>query len=169
MTRGWPELAGPDGWSLVTIAYNHAMSRASVSAAVLRLSFVLAWLGCVFGCGSSGGGRAEMASAYPLDRVRAAVQSAEAGDADAVDLLIELLDDADRAVRMYSILALERLCGEDYGYRYYAPEAERTAAIARWREARQSDEVTVRTPADRRAGQSAAGTYAPERSEESSP
>jgi HEAT repeat protein len=110
-----------------------------------------------------------LTSAYPLDRVRAVVRSAEAGDADAVDLLIELLDDADRGVRMYSILALERLCGENYGYSYYAPEAERAAAIARWRAARQHNQVSVRPQPIRRTGPGVTATHVQEESEEPSP
>ena len=145
------------------------MFRATAFATIVRLGLVLAAVVCVGGCRSSGNGRAQMTSAYPLDRVRAAVASAEAGDARAVDLLIELLDDADRAVRMYSILALRRLCGEDFGYRYYAPEVEREAAIARWREARQSGEVTVRTPPGQRAGRGVSRASVAEGSEESSP
>ena len=73
------------------------------------------------------------------------MQIAEAGDAEAVDLLIELLNDQDRGVRMYTILALERLCGQTYGYHYYDPERKRAAAIARWREARRRGDVTVRS------------------------
>ena len=101
--------------------------------------------------------------------LRAVVRSAEAGDADAVDLLIELLDDADRGVRMYSILALERLCGENYGYSYYAPEAERAAAIARWRAARQHNQVSVRRQPIRRTGPGVTATHVQEESEEPSP
>jgi hypothetical protein len=153
----------------VTIAYNRGMFGANVSPAIFWLGMVLAGTLCVFGCRSSGGDRTQMTSAYPLDRVRAAVHSAEAGDAEAVDLLIELLDDADRGVRMYSILALERLCGADYGYRYYAPEQERAAAIARWREARQRGEVVVRIPPGLPAGQTATATSGAEVSREPSP
>ena len=87
--------------------------------------------------------REHLSSPFPLDRARAAVQLAEAGDSLAVDLLIDLLEDQDRGVRMYTILALERLCGETYGYRYFDPEPTRAAAVKRWREARQRGEVKV--------------------------
>lgn len=140
------ERNGPRGWSLAVILYNHGMHRAGVSATVFRHGVALVGLAWLVGCHSSGATRDEITSPYPLDRVRAAVRCAEAGDAEAVDLLIELLADRDRGVRMFSILALERLCGVDYGYRYYGPEPERAAAIARWRAARQRGEVTLRSP-----------------------
>ena len=95
--------------------------------------------------------RAGITSSYPLDRVRAAVACADAGDPEAVDLLIGLLDDPDRGVRMYSIVALRRLCGTDYGYRYYAPDAQRAEAIDRWRQARIRGEVGLRSSPSRSA------------------
>jgi hypothetical protein len=159
---------GRNGWSFVTIAYNHAMAAARVFATMFRSSLLLAGALCVIGCQSPRGGRADIASTYPLDRVRAVVRSAEAGDAGAVDLLIELLDDSDRGVRMYSILALERLCGENHGYRYYAPEAERAAAIERWRAARQRGEVVVRTTPGQRAKRGTTPISTGEGSEQSS-
>jgi hypothetical protein len=141
----------------------------SVSAIIVRLGVVLLGVVWLLGCHSSRADRTQITSPYPLDRVRAAVRCAEAGDPDAVDLLIELLDDPDRGVRMYSILALKRLCGTDHGYHYYAPEPERAAAIERWRQARQRGEVTVRAPAQRSAGQSATATSMAETNGESSP
>jgi hypothetical protein len=152
----------------VTIAYNHAMSCTRLFTMIFGLGLMLAAGLCVWGCDSPGGDRVEMGSSYPLDRARAIVRRAEAGDAGAVDLLIGLLDDTNRGVRMYAILALQRLCGEDYGYRYYAPETERAAAIARWHEARQRGEVAVRT-SPRPTGSNAVGASAAQGSEETSP
>lgn len=79
---------------------------------------------------------------------------AEMGDRGAVHPLVELLEDPDRAVRMYTILALTRLCGEDFDYKYYEPEAERAAAVRRWRAALRNGEVTVRRAAEPAAGES---------------
>jgi len=75
------------------------------------------------------------ASANPVDRARAAVQLGESHDPAAIPVLVGLLEDPDRGVRMYAILALRRSCGEDFGYRYYAPEPKRAAAVDRWRQA----------------------------------
>lgn len=119
------------------------MLRAASVARFIRPALAVACLGCLASCNPPAAQRRQLSSPYPPDRARAAVAAAEAGDAKAIDLLIELLDDRDRAVRMYSILALERLCGRTYGYRYYDPEPQRRAAIARWRQARQRGELVL--------------------------
>ncbi len=90
----------------------------------------------------------------PLERAQAVVRLAEMGDTSAVHLLVELLEDPDRAVRMYTILALTRLCGEDFDYKYYEPEDRRTAAVRRWRAALRNGEVVVRRAAEPAAGAS---------------
>lgn len=108
----------------------------------LRSGVVATALAAIVGCASSR--NTQLTSSYPLDRVQAAVRAADAGDSEAVDRLVTLLEDNDSAVRMYAIRALERLCGQTYGYRYYAAELERAEAVARWRTARQRGEVTVR-------------------------
>ena len=128
---------------MATFFYNHEMLGAFATARNPRAALAVSLLVLVGGCGSSQLRREHLASPYPLDRARAAVQIAEAGDAQAVDSLIGLLEDNDPGVRMYTILALQRLCGRTYGYRYYDPEPERAAAVARWRQARQRGEVTV--------------------------
>lgn len=97
----------------------------------------------VWGCGGPPA-RADLRSGNPLDRARGVVAVTEARDDVAVHKLVDLLDDSDRAVRMYAILALVRLCGEDYGYRYYESAARRGPAVQRWREALRKGEVTLR-------------------------
>jgi HEAT repeat protein len=104
------------------------------------ITLTLAAAGC-----SASATRQQFASPYPLDRARAAVQAAEHGDGDAIHKLVDLLDDDDRAVRMYAILALERLTGDTFGYVYYADEASRAAAVERWRSALRDGRVTLRT------------------------
>jgi HEAT repeat protein len=113
---------------------------------ILRSLGLTALVSLGFGGCAAPQNRAGITSSYPLDRVRAAVACAEAGDARAIDLLIEALNDNDRAVRMYSIIALKRLCGEDYGYRFYASDGERDEAIARWRQARGRGEIILQAP-----------------------
>jgi HEAT repeat protein len=97
-------------------------------------------------CQSPSSQRQQLSSTNPLDQVRAAVWLADAGDKDAVARLVGLLEDRDETVRMYAILALERLCGQTHGYKYYAPDAERAVAVARWREALRKGEVTTERP-----------------------
>src|SRR5262245_18940606 len=58
----------------------------------------------LIGCNASVVQRQRLESDYPLDRARAAVALAEAGDTNAVQKLVDLLEDDDRAVRLYAIL-----------------------------------------------------------------
>jgi len=110
----------------------------------LRVSLAAGALWLSPGCNSAAAQRARLASPYPPDRARAAVRLGEARDADAVAKLVDLLIDPDRAVRMYSILALERMCGQTYGYRYYDPAPQRAAAVERWRAALREGQVATR-------------------------
>lgn len=86
-----------------------------------------------------GCGRAErpanllLESPSPALRVQGIVQAGERSDRSAVPALVDRLEDEDEAVRFYAILALERLTGTRRGYDYGAPEAERRAAVDRWR------------------------------------
>lgn len=87
---------------------------------------------------------ARLSSADPSERAAAIVAAAEAGDAQAVHRLVELLEDRDLGVRMYANLALVRLCGTDRGYHYHDPEPVRARAVERWRAALRDGSVTVR-------------------------
>ncbi|MFN0135539.1 MAG: HEAT repeat domain-containing protein [Phycisphaerae bacterium] len=103
---------------------------------------VAAWTA---GCASEQARREQLRSASALERARAAAFLAEAGDPKAVHSLVDLLEDSDDVVRMYGILALQRLCGESFGYQYHAAESQRTAAISRWREALREGRLRVRS------------------------
>jgi hypothetical protein len=94
------------------------------------------------GC-RAGGPEAGLAAGNPMDRARAVIQVTEQRDGEAVQKLVDLLEDSDAAVRMYAILGLRRLVGEDYGYRYYDARAERVAAVQRWRAALRAGEVRL--------------------------
>ena len=100
--------------------------------------------GLAAGCNSAGERKA-LSSPSPVERARATVTLAEQRDAASVHKLVDLLEDPDQAVRMYAIIALRRLTGEDYGYRYYAREAERRPAVERWRAALRDGQVVLRT------------------------
>lgn len=120
---------------------NGAFTRACLIGTAL-------WLAAA-GCRSAAQNRAQLQSPNPVDRARAAVVAAERKDRDAVHALIGLLDDPEIAVRLYAIEALRRLTGNDYGYRYYASDADRAAAIARWQAAARSGELTLGGTTDR--------------------
>lgn len=95
------------------------------------------------GCRSGTAGKPQIASNHPLDRAQAAVRTAERGDANSIHALVDLLEDPNDVVRMVAIHSLRRLCGEDFGYRYYADPVERAAAVGRWREALRSGTLRV--------------------------
>jgi hypothetical protein len=50
---------------------------------------------------------------------------------DVAQMVVNLNDD-DPAVRFYSIEGLQRLTGDDFGYRYWEDKDGRAAAVARW-------------------------------------
>jgi HEAT repeat protein len=104
-------------------------------------------IACLAGCDPGTARRQQLNSENPLDRTEAIVQAYETRDQRAVHRLVGLLDDPSAAVRMYAIQALRRLCGVDYGYRYYASPAQREAAVERWRQALRSGEVVLRPSA----------------------
>ncbi len=79
--------------------------------------------------------RKELTSGTAVQQATAAVKLAERGDEESIPRLVGLLDDGDPAVRMYAILALEHLTGETFGYKFYASQAERAAAVERWQAA----------------------------------
>lgn len=97
------------------------------------------------GCGRTAQPRGGLGSPNPLDRAESVVEAAEARDHNAIHALVDLLDDPDPAVRMYAQLALQRLCGRDYGYRYYHDEARRAVAVQRWRDALRDGKVSIRS------------------------
>ena len=102
----------------------------------LKRSCLLALL-ALTGCTSPAPEQRAFLASDAATRAQAAVESANHGSADASQTwaLIGLLSDNDPGVRMYAILALRRLYGDDRGYRYYDGLAERLAAIERWRSA----------------------------------
>lgn len=133
----------------------NAIARAT--AAGLAVPALLA----AFGCAGDAGRRAQLASDNPLDRATAIVQVYEARDRKAVQKLVDLLDDSSSAVRLYAILALRGLTGEDFGYRYYDNEVARVASVRRWRDAVRAGIVFLRAaPPEVPAG--AAGPSPPE-------
>ena len=47
--------------------------------------------------------------------------------------LVDRLSDSEAEVRMFAIVALEKITGETHGYRHYDDSASRNVAIERWR------------------------------------
>ncbi|MEW6250824.1 MAG: hypothetical protein AB1716_09260 [Planctomycetota bacterium] len=117
---------------------------APVFASVATPALLLA---LVAGCRSTPDYRVLMRSANPLDRVQGIQAAYAERDLPGVAQLVGLLDDEDAAVRMFAIMALQRLTGETFGYQYYAPPNSRSAAVERWRQALRAGDVRVRATA----------------------
>lgn len=109
------------------------------SAVAAGLTVALCW--GVAGCVTPASERARLKSGNPIERALAAKRLGAWRDARAVPGLIGLLEDDDHGVRMIAISSLRRICGEDLGYRYYADERERAAAVERWRAALRQGEL----------------------------
>lgn len=108
------------------------------------------WPVALFGASTAGcqaTGWPGLQSRNPVTRARTAVAIAEARDLTGVPALVSSLEDDDPAVRMYAILALHQLVGEDFGYRYYSPESERLSAVEAWRQALREGRVAGTGPA----------------------
>jgi hypothetical protein len=93
-------------------------------------------IGFVAACGPGPGAfnRPAIQSENAGDRILAIKAAAETGDRSAVPLLVDRLEDEDEAVRMFAIIALERITGERFGYDYSKPPFERAAAVEYWRD-----------------------------------
>ena len=77
--------------------------------------------------------RRDIASVDARRRVLAIRAAAQRHDLSAIPLLVDRLEDEDEAVRMFAILALEKLTGTRNGYVYYMPPDAQLSAIRRWR------------------------------------
>jgi hypothetical protein len=69
----------------------------------------------------------------PVEKVPAIEEAVAHHDLSVTPQLVKDLDNSDPAIRFYSIDALHRLTGEDFGYRYYDPSSVRYAAVVKWR------------------------------------
>ncbi|MHC4443989.1 MAG: HEAT repeat domain-containing protein [Planctomycetota bacterium] len=93
---------------------------------------LLFWL--ISGCGPPKASYpASLLSENPTERASAIKYAAAIQDFSVIDILVDRLEDEDEAVRMFAILALERLTGHRQGYEYHAPASERWRAVQRWR------------------------------------
>lgn len=83
-------------------------------------------------------------SENPSDRIAAAVDAGNRKVTSMVPLLVDRLEDPEPDVRFAAIGALQRITGQDLGYRFFAPPAERSAAVARWRQWLKDPKATSR-------------------------
>jgi hypothetical protein len=70
----------------------------------------------------------------PSVKIPAIQNAVREKDQRVVPQLIKDLDSDDPAVRLYANHALETLTGQNFGYRYFADDAERAVAVKRWQQ-----------------------------------
>jgi len=88
----------------------------------------------LIGCGPSRTPYPEsLNSQRPEERILAAKRAADIHDRDVIGILVDRLEDDDEAVRMFAILALEKLTGTRNGYDYSDDPSQRARAVKRWR------------------------------------
>ena len=80
------------------------------------------------------GGLADLENLDPTVRIRAIKWAGENQVHDAVPLLVDRLQEQDRSVRFYAIMALRRITGDDLGFDYKADPAQRAEAVKKWRQ-----------------------------------
>lgn len=98
----------------------------------------------------------------PGTKLYAITRAGQTRDRSAVPHLIEQLESDDQAVRMYAIVALEKITGTRLGYVHHAPEHQRQEAVDRWVTAYRSGEFqqTPERPQQRPADPSPQQTQA---------
>ena len=123
-----------------------ACERSANPRVVVYLAAVC-WSAGLGGCGASAF-RSEVSLESPDPSVRAAaiVHATDRRDQSAVPLLVDRLEDEDRAVRFYAILALDRLTGTRLGYEYGGSEVERRTSVERWRQFLVASRKSAETP-----------------------
>lgn len=68
----------------------------------------------------------------PANKIPGIKRAVEAKDLSAAKQMVIDLDNDDPAVRFYAIEGLQRLTGQDFGYKYYDDDLARQPAIQRW-------------------------------------
>ena len=82
----------------------------------------------------------------PASKIPAMKREAQRGDKRDLALLVNDLESDDPAVRLYAIQTLEHLTGSRLGYDYYADDASREQAVARWRDWLAAQGITSTRP-----------------------
>ncbi len=78
--------------------------------------------------------RSMMQSADPVERAKGCKLAGDSGQKAAVPLLVDRLEDRDRAVRFYASWSLRMVTGKDFGWRESDPPERRAQAVAAWRQ-----------------------------------
>ena len=83
----------------------------------------------------------DLKSPDPMVRIVAIKWAGDNKMLAAVPQLVDSLQDEDKSVRFYSIGALRRITGTDHGYDYKAAPHLQAAAVKRWRESLDPNEL----------------------------
>jgi hypothetical protein len=103
-----------------------------IAVSGLACAVVVPLAGAGAGCGAPRD-TPSLASRDAHRKIPAIKEAVDDKDRDAIPYLVAGLENDDPAVRMYSIEGLERLTGETKGYRFYADDDARRAAVSRWK------------------------------------
>lgn len=109
----------------------HLSTRRRCACAVLATIPCLLTVGCIEPLPASN--RARIQHEEPSVRIKAIVEAGRERDDKAVPLIVDRLEDEDEGVRLYAIIALEKITGERFGYDYGDSMSERAGAVERWR------------------------------------
>ena len=104
---------------------------------VVAMVLVFAAAGAVLLSSCAGGGPTLYQRLQDEDakvRIAAVVEAGQTKDRKALALLVERLNDSEKDVRLYAIIALERITGQTLGYQFYEPSEARERAVERWRQ-----------------------------------
>ncbi len=96
------------------------------------------------GCGdpfSRKMGLSDLEDPNPAIRIMAIKWAGDNKVSAAVPRLVEFLQDEDRSVRFYAIESLDRITGTNQGFDYKATPEKRAAAVKRWREFIEENEL----------------------------
>jgi HEAT repeat protein len=85
------------------------------------------------GCNGQGDIVEDFQNEDPKVRISAIRRAGSEKLESSVPYLVDRLSDSEADVRMFAIVALEKITGETHGYRHYDDSASRNEAIDRWR------------------------------------
>jgi hypothetical protein len=86
------------------------------------------------GCSPAPSFKVQMQSEDPNIRAPACKKAGSSGDMSVAPLLVDRLEDNDKAVRFCAYQALRELTGQNFEYRDTDPPDLRAAAVKRWRD-----------------------------------
>ncbi len=105
----------------------------SCAKIIMVLSAGIALAGCVASDETSMTLYEQLQAEDPALRIQAAKKAAQNDDRQAVGLLIDRLTDPEADVRLFSHMALQKITGQDFGWRPWEPADDRYEAARRWR------------------------------------